>query len=559
MATAASIFITDFDVVRERSAQSHYDYIIIGSGLGGGILARQLIGGTLGPSQDNDVVFNAQKAKVQIAAGSNPYVGGLVYCLGGQRISKYLLGKNGGYEKAFALLTNNSQMYSDPYPQAPGDISTLEVDARKQELEQAIKRFYKPPPSPQASVEVEIAPVAVQFNSPGLYEFPQGAYSIVDALLDKAYAQDSYMTILLNTEALRVSYHGVTPKPPPPPPHPTYDPYDISGTDTGTGIIKPQSGKGHRHSVSDLRSGEVPPPGYPTPPFPTTYTAESAIVRTTNGEHQGHLSAKKGIVLCAGTIDTARISLNSGLRDIKSGKSLSLIGKGLTDHEIWGVRFVKEKGSQLKAPLELQSVIKVCQAKALLNVVVNANAFFGRSSTFAPPIQRFHKDGRPMHDHNGHVEVGPKHNDTVDVTLEFTAELSDESEVLDIPSAHPVIYARRPTPRSNEACQEEMQRLASEIRNSFFNISKDESLAGFGVVAHEVGTMRMQTQDPGKPYIVDENYRVRNFSNLYVCDLSIFPVSPPANPPLTLAALALQLADDLVKPLQEEKGWGSHC
>jgi len=105
-------FATDFDLVSELSAQGRYDYVIVGSGLGGGILAQKLtegkkrvlliekggsmfsthclntsrphwqIGSVQGPSQDNDVVYNAIKQKVQTAAGSDPYVGGPVYCLG---------------------------------------------------------------------------------------------------------------------------------------------------------------------------------------------------------------------------------------------------------------------------------------------------------------------------------------------------------------------------------------------------------------------------------------------------------------------------------------------
>lgn len=47
-----------------------------------------------------------------------------------------------------------------------------------------------------------------------------------------------------------------------------------------------------------------------------------------------------------------------------------------------------------------------------------------------------------------------------------------------------------------------------------------------------------------------QNHRLLKYvgvDNLYVCDLSVFPISPPANPTLTLAALALRLADYLKK------------
>jgi choline dehydrogenase-like flavoprotein len=64
-----------------------------------------------------------------------------------------------------------------------------------------------------------------------------------------------------------------------------------------------------------------------------------------------------------------------------------------------------------------------------------------------------------------------------------------------------------------------------------------------GAVSHEAGTMRMDT-DPGRG-VVDPDLRVHGQDNLYVCDLSVFPNCPAANPSLTLAALALRLADHL--------------
>jgi choline dehydrogenase-like flavoprotein len=84
----------DFDIVCELSALHSYDYIIVGSGLGGGALAQRLVsankrvlivekGGLMfsthclntsrphwqrnsveGPSQDNDIVYNITKQRV---------------------------------------------------------------------------------------------------------------------------------------------------------------------------------------------------------------------------------------------------------------------------------------------------------------------------------------------------------------------------------------------------------------------------------------------------------------------------------------------------------------
>ncbi|HIK44968.1 MAG TPA: hypothetical protein IGR64_08785, partial [Leptolyngbyaceae cyanobacterium M65_K2018_010] len=73
--------------------------------------------------------------------------------------------------------------------------------------------------------------------------------------------------------------------------------------------------------------------------------------------------------------------------------------------------------------------------------------------------------------------------------------------------------------------------------------------AGLGGVAHEVGTLRLsgETEDGQalEDGVVDRNLKFLAYDNLYACDLSVFPSSPAANPTLTLAALAIRLAEHL--------------
>jgi choline dehydrogenase-like flavoprotein len=66
--------------------------------------------------------------------------------------------------------------------------------------------------------------------------------------------------------------------------------------------------------------------------------------------------------------------------------------------------------------------------------------------------------------------------------------------------------------------------------------------ADIGGVAHEVGTLRMASHGTG---VVDADLKFLSYDNLYACVNSVFPVSPAANPSLTLAALALRLAHRL--------------
>lgn len=526
--------MNDIDRVSKLCKQDHYDVIIVGSGLAGGILTRRLIernkrvlliekgglaftthclntsrphwqiGSLEGPSQDNDVVYQAVKQKVQTAAGSDPYAGGPVYCLGGRsnvwglyspriikkvhqeffpnNISSYL--EEEGYDRALRLFSNQSQDANNIYPQ--GVISATKVAEAQGDLIRAIRQFFTNWGHSTQYVTAALAPMAAEFGSDKPYNFPQGAYSTVDFLLDCAYARNSNLTILLNTEVLYLS--------------------------------------------SDVNA-----------------KTQTLAVRSSSGGGLYNLSAKK-IILSAGTLGTATIGLNSGLQ-----KESNLVGKGLTDHEIWGVRFLREKNADdlLNDPIKFQSRLVIGKKDdvehpdALLNVAINANSFLARDFC---PSQLIRRNGELCNVTN----LDPTRYDTVNVTIENRADLSEENEVLNIPSPEPVVRIKHTINDKTkyEKGQQRMQDLATQIRNVLLECSPSEpaprlSRAGFGAVAHEVGTMRIKGPKTDQSYVVDEGLRVQGFNNLYVCDLSIFPFSPPANPSLTLAAIALWLADRL--------------
>lgn len=99
-------------------------------------------------------------------------------------------------------------------------------------------------------------------------------------------------------------------------------------------------------------------------------------------------------------------------------------------------------------------------------------------------------------------------------------------------------------------------RLVAEFTNAgapaIANAPLGENNKGFGrgTVHHAVGTLRMPGRavlgagvDPSS--VVDENLEVRGAPGLFVCDMSVMPLSSAANPVRTLAALALRLSKHL--------------
>ena len=81
-----------------------------------------------------------------------------------------------------------------------------------------------------------------------------------------------------------------------------------------------------------------------------------------------------------------------------------------------------------------------------------------------------------------------------------------------------------------------------EFLGADYDPAEDMDYAGYGTVHHAGGSLRMSSDHSG---VVDENLKFESYTNLYCCDVSVFPHIPIANPSLTLVALAQRLADHL--------------
>jgi choline dehydrogenase-like flavoprotein len=68
------------------------------------------------------------------------------------------------------------------------------------------------------------------------------------------------------------------------------------------------------------------------------------------------------------------------------------------------------------------------------------------------------------------------------------------------------------------------------------------ALEGLGSAVRETGDMLMTSAHPqggnALDAVVDEDFRVRGFKNLYLCDASVFPTSVHVNPQLTVMGMA---------------------
>lgn len=241
------------------------------------------------------------------------------------------------------------------------------------------------------------------------------------------------------------------------------------------------------------------------------------------------------IVLCAGSVGSARIALASNLAD-----PYRKIGQGITDHPIFYSHFR-----------------------------VPADSPFYRADAGAKVQFRHRNATSTVHRFIGFVDIGSEMNQArfsdpelkaafeswssdfmlAEVVFQMNSPLNEENWVgMSNGAFGPVRIANAPySPDEFQEMSLLKQLIIDELEGAELSAGSGLTLnyvGGTGVVAHEVGSLRM-----GPNGVVDEYLKFHAFENLYACDLSVFPNSPSANPTLTLAALALRLADHINRSL----------
>ncbi len=250
------------------------------------------------------------------------------------------------------------------------------------------------------------------------------------------------------------------------------------------------------------------------------------------------------VILCAGTLESARLVHRSRLPDPHG-----LVGRGLTDHPIYYNHFQLPPASRFynaMGNVKILSQPREPENKGLAERQCQFNVHFELGSDFN---QGRYLDFELLEEHlerRRGLMLG-------ELVFLFHAELVEDNylEFLDNQEARPRVHMRR------NALEPDIIAQMNEYKNRIYSDLGVEREIGSGVadlggVAHEVGTLRMEVKDSNrvndarsKPRagVVDKDCRYLGLDNeLYVCDLSVFPTSPAANPTLTLAALAVRLS-----------------
>jgi choline dehydrogenase-like flavoprotein len=485
---------------RNLDPNHQYDVIVVGSGMGGGLLASKLAdngadvllleaGSYLFPTHVANLPRRLKigqfdkhvwslwpdfkvKNYVNVAPGS-AYAGGQGFNLGGRSLFwGGLIPRQVGYELAAWPAAIRNYLLGPGFPAAEQALNrvppqpTVFQDASRQQIQNLFPGYV-----------AEDAGVAVQYSGATKQSIPAGLFSTADLLMeDRLLAAPGYQPATVN---LSFAVWSVT--------------IDPNNPATVTGVVG-----------WDLLGNRQ---------------------RTFAG---------KTVVICAGTLESAKIVLQSGLADPNNK-----IGKGLTDHTIRYRHFT--------LPPDPARNIATDSAKVLLrhpgatpgqhafDVVVEFGADFNQGRYVAPDNLA---QARQSRNNWMLCEV---------VFMSYTGLNEGNFVTVTGQPADPVQVTMFPTnPSAGDIAE------ADQLAANFFATLGAQPVPGegglllqtadIGGVAHEVGTLRMAGDGSG---VVDADLKFLAYDNLYACDNSVFPTSPAANPSLTLAALALRLVDHL--------------
>jgi hypothetical protein len=301
-------------------------------------------------------------------------------------------------------------------------------------------------------------------------------------------------------------------------------------------------------------------------------------VKTTNtitGELVSFYSPK--VIIAAGSTESPKLINRSAIYQDLPANIRNKVGFGLTDHPVTGesqayVSSLGKNGSPI--PLSRRDHAKII--------------FYSRGNRDAKGhiIYPFNIEMNINHEYwhlrNNDLSAEPAPDDTsktrVDIKFSFGNCLDDENGIFSqandnytpeirfkrFSNLNDLLQSRFPALAGWRKGESEFFDLLNQTRNRVFAEFNEVDFItgqygggdgrqwpfGWGTVHHACGTLRMpwkanRDANFNVDSVVDENLKVRGAAGLYVCDMSVMPVSAAANPVLALAGLALRLSNHL--------------
>lgn len=474
------------------NSAEHYDVIVIGSGMGGGVVAEQLAdygkkvlvleaGSYIFPTHIANLprrqrlgVFDKhlwqlwpdfQTKNFQNPVGHN-YQGAAGFNLGGRSVFwGGLIPRPDWWELDAWPATIRYELESTYYEKAEGLMKLSRMESTYQsKVQRWFDREFR-------DFHVNAAPMAVQRDNGEARTLSVGVFNTASLLMEAVMTGDTPITLNLNHAVKEIT------------------------TENGhaTGVV-----------AYDLIS------------------------------RQDRIYKADTIILAAGSVESPKLAQLSGLTD-NSG----LLGKGFTDHQIFYTHFGLPAGHELfetysSAKIAARQIVQDSNPSHRFLTVVELGADFNQGRYIDPEMAAKHIQQRgnemlceivflceaPLIDQNTITQGGPAY---VDATINMEPSHSADGLI----------------PEMENIKQSVLQKLnATILPGDNHNLN----LAPLGGVAHEVGSLRIGENNVG---VLDTDLKFNEYDNLYCCDLSVFPTSTAANPSLTLVGLALRLADHL--------------